>query len=323
MVATHDYDAFGNILAESTPVGGGGQAWPFEHRAFGELYDRDLGMVFLRARWMSPEDGRFVSRDPFGGAVQDPRSLHRYSYVANDPLNLIDPGGEEILTILAGLAIFTALGAVFTSAANAAEPTGSASGKAVEWKRPANKIDRQLAGVIFLESSTPGVGRKKGENAEEKDALGWGIANRTFYAKLTRPARDRAGKDIPGTAVPCSNSGFGDGTLFEAIRTGSTAWKDGNSKKIFDGNDLKPDSELAKALTLPDRLHLKLSIEAAQKIDVTKVPHKVPGLGDKVPVWFRSDKDDVDGLAFPGRAVRIGEIHSFWFYGFTPGRECR
>ena len=67
MVATHDYDAFGNILAETTPVGGGGQPWPFEHRAFGELYDRDLGMTFLRNRWMSTEDGQFVSRDPFGG----------------------------------------------------------------------------------------------------------------------------------------------------------------------------------------------------------------------------------------------------------------
>ena len=112
MVATHDYDAFGNILAESTPVGGGGQPWPFEHRAFGELFDRDLGMVFLRARWMDPSDGRFISRDPFGGSSGDPQSLHRYTYAHADPINKIDPSGEftliEVLlvtVILTGLAI--------------------------------------------------------------------------------------------------------------------------------------------------------------------------------------------------------------------------
>ena len=95
VVATHDYDAFGNILAESTPTGGGGQPWPFEHRAFGELYDRDLGMVFLRARWMDPGTGTFISRDPFGGRPCDPRTLHRYVFVANDPINLSDPSGED------------------------------------------------------------------------------------------------------------------------------------------------------------------------------------------------------------------------------------
>ena len=84
----------GNILAESVPTGGGGQAWPFEHRAFGELYDRDLGMVFLRKRWMDPSDGRFVSRDPFGGRLVEPSSLHRYAYVSSNPTNMIDPSGR-------------------------------------------------------------------------------------------------------------------------------------------------------------------------------------------------------------------------------------
>ena len=109
VVATHDYDAFGNVLAESTPVGGGGQPWPFEHRAFGELYDRDLGMVFLRARWMDPSDGRFVSRDPFGGWASVPSSLHRYTYVEGDPLNAMDPSGQfsliEGLFVLAIISI--------------------------------------------------------------------------------------------------------------------------------------------------------------------------------------------------------------------------
>ena len=93
VVATHDYDAFGNILAESVPTGGGGQPWPFEHRAFGELFDRDVGMVFLRARWMDPSDGRFVSRDPLEGISDEPMTLHRYGYAGLNPVNFQDPSG--------------------------------------------------------------------------------------------------------------------------------------------------------------------------------------------------------------------------------------
>ena len=98
-VASHDYDAFGNLLAESVPIGGGGQPWPFEHRAFGELYDRDLGMTFLRARWMDPADGRLTSRDPFEGDTDSPASLHRYMYAANSPLNMGDPSGRETVPL--------------------------------------------------------------------------------------------------------------------------------------------------------------------------------------------------------------------------------
>ena len=115
VVATHDYDAFGNILAESVPTGAGGQPWPFEHRAFGELYDRDLGMTFHRARWMDASDGRFVSRDRFGGVGAQPASLHRYSYAASDPLNKTDPSGHLIPQLVA----IGVLGSLFIPASTA------------------------------------------------------------------------------------------------------------------------------------------------------------------------------------------------------------
>ena len=130
VVATHDYDAFGNILAESTPVGAGGQPWPFEHRAFGELFDRDLGMVFLRARWMDPSDGRFVSRDPFPGFPTQIRSLHRYFYAYSNPLNVSDPSGEfGVIEGLAVIGIGAIAGVLFsaTPALGGSSPTKGAS----------------------------------------------------------------------------------------------------------------------------------------------------------------------------------------------------
>ena len=38
-----------------------------------------------------------MSRDPENGKTTDPRSLHKYLYVADDPVNLIDPRGRGSL----------------------------------------------------------------------------------------------------------------------------------------------------------------------------------------------------------------------------------
>jgi hypothetical protein len=38
--------------------------------------------------------GRFVSRDSFGGFAVDPLSLHRFTYVENSPVTVLDPSGN-------------------------------------------------------------------------------------------------------------------------------------------------------------------------------------------------------------------------------------
>ncbi|MFN7954406.1 MAG: RHS repeat-associated core domain-containing protein [bacterium] len=88
VVASYDYDAFGNTLAQTQPSG-----WIFNHRAFGEVFDPQLEMGYHRARWLDNATGRFTARDPWEGTVGDPRSLHRYAYVSNNPLNRFDPSG--------------------------------------------------------------------------------------------------------------------------------------------------------------------------------------------------------------------------------------
>lgn len=55
------------------------------------------GCFFLRARWMDPNTGRFVSEDPYAGDPNGPVSLHRYLYASATPLQAIDPRGEYSL----------------------------------------------------------------------------------------------------------------------------------------------------------------------------------------------------------------------------------
>ena len=83
----YDYDAFGNLL---THVGD----TPNDMLYTGQFLDPNVGFYYLRARWMDPGTGRFQSVDPVPGLPFEPRTLHRYSYALQSPVDLSDPSGE-------------------------------------------------------------------------------------------------------------------------------------------------------------------------------------------------------------------------------------
>jgi RHS repeat-associated protein len=60
----------------------------------GELQDGQTGLVYLRARWYDPAQGRFLQRDSFTGGPTRPQSLNRYAYTENNPANWTDPSGR-------------------------------------------------------------------------------------------------------------------------------------------------------------------------------------------------------------------------------------
>lgn len=66
----------------------------------GQAYDDATDLIYLRARHYDPASGRFTARDTFEGSRNDPLTLHRYAYCANDPVNRIDPSGRSFLTDL-------------------------------------------------------------------------------------------------------------------------------------------------------------------------------------------------------------------------------
>jgi RHS repeat-associated protein len=81
------YDAFGNSLQT-------GDQTPNTYLYRGELFDSDLGLNYLRARYYNPLTGRFMSRDPEDGVVTDPATLHKYTYAGGDPVNWADSTGR-------------------------------------------------------------------------------------------------------------------------------------------------------------------------------------------------------------------------------------
>jgi RHS repeat-associated protein len=67
--------------------------------------DRLDDLDYMHARYYSPVLGRFLSVDPVGGRIGSSQSWNRYAYVRNNPVNLVDPLGEEELEVVVTTAI--------------------------------------------------------------------------------------------------------------------------------------------------------------------------------------------------------------------------
>ncbi|MCX7180869.1 MAG: RHS repeat-associated core domain-containing protein, partial [Proteobacteria bacterium] len=96
--------AFADPASETAPAG----TTPVDnnYRYTGEQWDKDLGMYYLRARYYSPDLGRFWNMDSYEGSQSDPFSLHKYLYASANPVNRVDPSGHfDIVIFTVGNAI--------------------------------------------------------------------------------------------------------------------------------------------------------------------------------------------------------------------------
>jgi len=118
---TYDYDAFGNLTHSTGST-------PNNYLFTGEQYDPDLGLYYNRARYLNTSTGRFWSMDTSEGDEEDPDTLHKYGYTANDPLDRSDRSGNDF--DLGSLAIAVAIDVVIelipTPTAQEYTPGGSA-----------------------------------------------------------------------------------------------------------------------------------------------------------------------------------------------------
>lgn len=85
-VNSYDYFAFGMIK---------NQAGTLENTLTytGREWEEEARVYYYRARHYLPSVGRFLKKDKFKGAVQNNKTLNRYYYVENNPINFIDPSG--------------------------------------------------------------------------------------------------------------------------------------------------------------------------------------------------------------------------------------
>jgi RHS repeat-associated protein len=86
IVLARDYGPYGRVIGE---YGTGSSGYGYA----GEQTDAYTQFIFLRARWLDPKSGRFVSQDTWTGSIHQPGTLHKYLYVLANPLGYVDPSG--------------------------------------------------------------------------------------------------------------------------------------------------------------------------------------------------------------------------------------
>lgn len=111
----YDYDAFGNILSQAG-------ATPNVYLFSGEQSDSNLALYYLRARYLSQSTGRFWTMDTDEGDPDSPISLHKYTYVGNEPVRRLDPGGNQF--DIASVSLEIAIAAVVLTVPDVVEGGG-------------------------------------------------------------------------------------------------------------------------------------------------------------------------------------------------------
>ena len=95
---TYDFEAWGNTVNQTGST-------PNVYHYRGEQFDPDLNLYYLRARYLNPVTGRFLTRDRdeacgcrtcgCRACITHPVWLHKYLYAAADPANRVDPRGDQ------------------------------------------------------------------------------------------------------------------------------------------------------------------------------------------------------------------------------------
>jgi RHS repeat-associated protein len=124
---TYDYDAYGTLiglakrnlttgLLESSNLSSTILNPQSDYLYTGEQWDADLGMVFLRSRYLNINTGRFHSQDTYEGRNGEPVTLHKYLYCGGNPVMFTDPSGKmtigETSMVVGSLVSLTTIGNV-------------------------------------------------------------------------------------------------------------------------------------------------------------------------------------------------------------------
>ena len=106
---TFAYDTYGKLISRT-----GTSEVIFGYNGRDGVVTDKNGLVYMRARYYSPEMKRFINADIVAGEISDSTSLNRFAYVGGNPITFIDPTGRfGILTLmLIGAGIGAAIEAI-------------------------------------------------------------------------------------------------------------------------------------------------------------------------------------------------------------------
>lgn len=87
VTAVNTYEPYGTLLNQ---IGVSATTYGFT----GEQEDSATGLLYLRARYYNPSLHTFMVKDSWAGDMLRPETLHSYSYVGGNVINITDPTGQ-------------------------------------------------------------------------------------------------------------------------------------------------------------------------------------------------------------------------------------
>ena len=88
---TFKYDTYGKVIERT-----GESVVIFGYNGRDGVVTDSNGLIYMRARYYSPEMRRFINADILHGEITDSTSLNRYSYVNGNPVSFVDPFGLAV-----------------------------------------------------------------------------------------------------------------------------------------------------------------------------------------------------------------------------------
>ena len=85
---TFKYDTYGNLISRT-----GDSFVIFGYNGKDGVVTDKNGLIYMRARYYSPDMRRFINADILHGEISDSTSLNRYAYVNGNPVSFVDPFG--------------------------------------------------------------------------------------------------------------------------------------------------------------------------------------------------------------------------------------
>ena len=131
---TFEYDTYGNVTERT-----GDSFVIFGYNGRDGVVTDKNGLIYMRARYYSPEMRRFVNADILRGEISDSTSLNRYSYVNGNPVSFVDPTGY--LGIITLMLIGAGISAVVSG-------VGSVIGQKAESKAEGEEFDLDVGELI-------------------------------------------------------------------------------------------------------------------------------------------------------------------------------
>ena len=86
------YDTYGKLLSRT-----GTSKVIFGYNGRDGVVTEDNGLIYMRARYYSPEMKRFINADIVAGKISNAITLNRFAYANGNPVSFVDPFGLSVM----------------------------------------------------------------------------------------------------------------------------------------------------------------------------------------------------------------------------------